>query len=207
MARIVKYKKISADAYEPVRATSGSAAFDICSCEDLEVPVGRTVLVGTGLSLEIPPGFEGQVRPRSGLSKKHSITIPNSPGTIDSDYRGEVKVLLSNGGYRPFSIEKGMRIAQLVIAEVPEFVFVESADDLTYTDRGDGGFGSTGVSSFEIENRRAVCPDCRVSFVTSYPPLETPVIPVVCSTCGKIMNSSDLVSAVKEFDRKYRAGD
>jgi dUTP pyrophosphatase len=104
---------------------------------------GLITLVPTGLALAIPPGYEGQVRPRSGLATKHAITVPNAPGTIDSDYRGELKVALMNLGKEPFTITHAMRIAQLVIAPVAQAHLVERTS-LDVTTRGKGGFGSTG---------------------------------------------------------------
>lgn len=105
---------------------------------------GERRLVATGLALELPPGIEGQVRPRSGLALRHGLTMPNAPGTIDSDYRGEVKVILQNGGTEPVAIARGDRIAQIVFAryEAPELVDTTALDEST---RGSGGFGSTGV--------------------------------------------------------------
>jgi dUTP pyrophosphatase len=128
----------------PHRATSHSAGYDVRSAEpDFHLPPGEIRSVGTGLLMELPPGVECQVRPRSGLAARHGITLPNSPGTIDPDYRGELKVLLQNGGPSPVLIQRGERIAQLVFArfECPE---VEESPDLTRTERGRGGFGSTG---------------------------------------------------------------
>ena len=104
---------------------------------------GARILVPTGLVLEIPPGWEGQVRPRSGLALRHGITLPNAPGTIDSDYRGELQVILANGGGEPFAIRRGDRIAQLVVAPVAKVEWVES-DELSASARESGGFGSTG---------------------------------------------------------------
>jgi len=129
----------------PSRQTTGSAGFDLASAEpDFVLAPGERRLVATGFVLEIPPGIEGQVRPRSGLALRHGLTLPNSPGTIDSDYRGEVKVILQNGGSEPVTIARGDRIAQLVFAryEVPELV---DATDLEASSRSAGGFGSTGV--------------------------------------------------------------
>lgn len=104
---------------------------------------GEVAAVPTGLRLEIPPGYEGQVRPRSGLALRHGIGIPNAPGTIDADYRGEVQVLLVNLGREPFTVRRGERIAQLVFAPVTR-VSLDVAEELTETRRGDGGFGHTG---------------------------------------------------------------
>jgi len=105
---------------------------------------GAPVLIPCGFAMALPPGWEGQVRPRSGLSTKHALTIPNSPGTIDSDYRGEVKVPLMNLGQEPYIVKHGVRIAQLVIAPVARAT-VQQVEDLDPTDRGAGGFGSTGT--------------------------------------------------------------
>ena len=129
----------------PSRQTTGSAGFDLASAEpDFVLAPGERRLVSTGLAVEIPPGIEGQVRPRSGLALRHGITMPNAPGTIDSDYRGEVRVILQNLGTEPVTIVRGDRIAQLVFAryETPELV---DATELEQSTRGTGGFGSTGV--------------------------------------------------------------
>lgn len=130
----------------PVYASAGSAGADLHAflSEPIELSVGERVLVPTGLKVQIPAGYEGQVRPRSGLAVKYGITVLNSPGTIDSDYRGEIKVLLANLGGESFRIENGARIAQLVIAPVTRAEF-EPVDTLDSSNRGDGGFGSTGV--------------------------------------------------------------
>ncbi len=112
--------------------------------DDFILQAGSRAAIPTGLVMEIPYGFEGQIRPRSGLALKHGITCLNSPGTIDSDYRGEVKVILANFGQEPVIISRGMRIAQLVIAAVTQVAVTEVAE-LTQTDRASGGFGSTGT--------------------------------------------------------------
>lgn len=116
---------------------------DLHAVEPMTLAPGAAVAVDTGLALAIPRGFEGQVRPRSGLAIKHSVTVVNAPGTVDSDYRGPVKVLLINHGREPFAINVGDRIAQLVIAPVIQAELVE-VDALSDTERGSGGFGSTG---------------------------------------------------------------
>ena len=129
----------------PSRRTSGAAGFDLASAEpDFVLAPGERRLVATGLAVELPSGVEGQVRPRSGLALRHGLTMPNAPGTIDSDYRGELKVILQNGGTAPVTIARGDRIAQLVFAryETPELVDVA---DLAESARGGGGFGSTGT--------------------------------------------------------------
>ena len=127
----------------PAYATDGAAGKDVLAAEDVVVPPGGRYAVATGYALAIPPGFEVQVRPRSGLALKHGITVPNTPGTIDSDYRGEVKVILINHGTEDFAIQRGDRIAQLVLAPVVQARW-DVVDQLDVTDRGAGGFGSTG---------------------------------------------------------------
>ena len=129
----------------PSRATAQAAGYDVRSAEtDLDLHPGEIRAVSTGLIMELPPGMECQVRPRSGLAARYGITLPNSPGTIDPDYRGELKVLLQNGGGEAVSIRRGERIAQLVFArfEAPDVLEVDS---ISQTDRGQGGFGSRGM--------------------------------------------------------------
>jgi dUTP pyrophosphatase len=127
----------------PAYATEGAAGLDVVAAEDLTLDPGKRQAVATGFAIAIPAGYEVQVRPRSGLALKHGITCLNTPGTIDSDYRGEVKVILANLGQEPFEVKRGERIAQLVPAPVlrADFHEVEELDD---TERGHGGFGSTG---------------------------------------------------------------
>jgi len=127
----------------PAYATAGAAGMDVVSAEDVTIAPGARHAVATGLAVAIPGGFEIQVRPRSGLALKHGITVPNTPGTIDSDYRGELKVILINHGSEPFAILRGDRVAQLVLAPVTRVGWVEAAE-LDETSRGAGGFGSTG---------------------------------------------------------------
>lgn len=129
----------------PSYQTPGSAGLDLCAAvpEAVRIEPGERRLVPTGLVIEIPPGFEGQVRPRSGLALKHGISIVNSPGTIDADFRGEVGIVLINHGKEAFVVEPLSRIAQLVIARVEQVLIVE-AESLTETSRGAGGYGSTG---------------------------------------------------------------
>lgn len=129
----------------PKISTEGSAGMDLYAAirEPLSLQPGARELVPTGLGLAIPTGYEGQVRPRSGLAVRFGLSIVNSPGTIDSDYRGEIKVPLINLGSEPMTINRGERIAQLVIAPVP-YVKLKEVSELSKTSRGDGGFGSTG---------------------------------------------------------------
>lgn len=127
----------------PAYATTGAAGMDILSAEDVVIAPQTRHAVATGLSVAIPAGYEIQVRPRSGLAFKHGICVPNSPGTIDSDYRGELKVILMNLGTQDFAIERGDRVAQIVLAPVTIAQWQE-VDVLDDTERGTGGFGSTG---------------------------------------------------------------
>jgi len=127
----------------PSYATDGAAGLDVVSAEELTLEPGQRHAVATGFAIAIPPGYEVQVRPRSGLALKHGITCLNTPGTIDEDYRGEVKVILANLGDEPFAVKRGERIAQLVPAPVLKARFRE-VETLGETQRGAGGFGSTG---------------------------------------------------------------
>jgi dUTP pyrophosphatase len=137
----------------PSRATEGSAGYDLCAAvqRDLVLAPGDRVLVPTGYRFAIPPGYEGQIRPRSGLALSHGILVPNAPGTIDSDYRGELRVILLNAGEKSYSIRRGDRIAQLVIAPVTAVEFSE-CDQLGATDRGEGGFGHSGRDTRRSES-------------------------------------------------------
>jgi dUTP pyrophosphatase len=130
----------------PVAKTAGSAGLDLAAAVDdaVLIPVGGRALIPTGFAIALPEGYEGQVRPRSGLAVQHGVTVLNAPGTIDADYRGEMKVPLINLGDAPFTVTRGMRIAQLVIAPVTAVRVVEVAE-LDATGRGAGGFGSTGT--------------------------------------------------------------
>jgi len=127
----------------PAYATEGAAGMDVVAAEDLDLAPGAPHAVSTGLSIAIPAGYEIQVRPRSGLALKHGVTVPNTPGTIDSDYRGELKVIMINLGPTSFSIRRGDRVAQLVLAPVTRGTWLE-VEELDATARGEGGFGSTG---------------------------------------------------------------
>ncbi len=135
---------VSEEGSLPEYATAGSAGMDLQACEEVVLQPGEVRAVGTGLRIALPEGYEAQVRPRSGLALKHGISIPNAPGTIDADYRGEVRVILINLGSEPFPIRRGDRIAQLVVAPVVRVEW-ECVGDLPETARGVGGFGSTGV--------------------------------------------------------------
>ena len=127
----------------PAYATDGAAGMDVLAAENMTLKTGQRHAVATGLAVAIPQGYEIQVRPRSGLALKHGITVPNTPGTIDSDYRGELKVILINHGADDFAIARGDRIAQLVLAPVTQAAW-EEVEELDDTARGAGGFGSTG---------------------------------------------------------------
>ena len=127
----------------PQKAHDDDAGFDIRSRVDMDLEPGIPHLVPTGIFMEIPVGYEAQVRPRSGLAAKHAITIPNSPGTIDAGYRGEVKVIMLNAGKEVFKIIRGDRIAQMLINKLPEIEIIE-VEELSDSTRGTGGFGSTG---------------------------------------------------------------
>jgi len=139
----LRVKRLTPSATLPRRAHPGDAGLDLCAAVDLDIPPGATRLVGTGLSLELPPGTEAQVRPRSGLALKYSVTVLNAPGTIDEGYRGEVSVILINHGPSVFEVKRGMRVAQLVVQPTLAVDVTDSAV-LSDTSRGQGGFGSTG---------------------------------------------------------------
>jgi dUTP pyrophosphatase len=141
----VRFQRLRASAQAPRYMSAGAAGLDLASAADapIEIPPGGRVAVPTGLAFAIPHGFEGQVRPRSGLARKFGVTVTNAPGTIDSDYRGEVQVLLANLGAEPYTVQPGDRIAQLVIAPVV-IAELEEASSLDDTTRGSGGFGHTG---------------------------------------------------------------
>lgn len=132
----------------PHYATAQSAGMDLCAAveEALTLEPGQRTLIPTGISIALPDGFEAQIRPRSGLAIKNGVTVLNSPGTIDADYRGEIKIILANLGTEPFVVERGMRVAQMVIAAYQQAAWVE-VEDLEKTERGAGGFGSTGVQA------------------------------------------------------------
>jgi dUTP pyrophosphatase len=138
-------RRLRDDAVVPARAYAGDAGLDLAACERVELPPGERALVGTGLAIAIPDGYAGFVQPRSGLAAKNGITVVNSPGLVDSGYRGELKVVLLNTDAREtFVVEPGMRIAQLVVLRVPEVDPIE-VDELPESERGVRGFGSTAV--------------------------------------------------------------
>jgi dUTP pyrophosphatase len=146
-APILEVHVLNADlASIPRYATEYASGLDLSAALEapMELPPGRHVSVPTGLAIALPPGYEGQVRPRSGLAAKHAVTVLNAPGTIDEDYRGEVRVLLVNLGDQPYLIQPGDRIAQLVVAPVMRVAVQRADDPLDQTARGAGGFGSTG---------------------------------------------------------------
>jgi dUTP pyrophosphatase len=136
-------QRLHADAVVPQRAYTGDAGFDLASCERVELGPGERALVGTGLAVAIPEGYAGFVQPRSGLAARHGLTVVNSPGLVDSGYRGELRVVLLNTDRtEPFVVEPGMRVAQLVVLPIPELELVE-VDELPSSERGVRGFGSS----------------------------------------------------------------
>lgn len=140
----VKFKKTHPDAVLPAYAKPGDAGLDVCACEAATLRPGEWCLVRTGLVMELPPGTEAQMRPRSGLALKYGVTLLNTPGTIDEGYRGEVGVILINLGQEEFAVRPGMRVAQMVIAPVLRVETSEVAE-VSASARGGGGFGSTGA--------------------------------------------------------------
>ena len=146
MIQQLRVTRLNPDARLPRYMSDAAAGLDLSACikAPFTIPPSARVLVPTGLSIQLPPGHEGQIRPRSGLAVKNGVTLLNTPGTIDEDYRGEVRVLLINLGHEPFTVEPGMRIAQLVVAPVTR-VEVEEVQELDHSERGAGGFGSTGA--------------------------------------------------------------
>ncbi len=149
-APVVRFRRLdgNADLPIPAYATAGAAGFDLRAAVPGDAPLplrpGERLLVPTGFACAVPHGYEMQVRPRSGLAVKHGITVANSPGTVDSDYRGPLMVCLVNLGAEPFAIRRGDRIAQAVVAPAPQVTLIE-VDELDATVRGEGGFGSTGM--------------------------------------------------------------
>ena len=139
-------KRLSKEASLPKYETSGSSGMDLAANIETDVNInpGKTAIIPTGLALSIPKGFEVQIRPRSGLAARQKISVLNSPGTIDADYRGEIKVILINLGQELFKVEKGLRIAQMVVCPIVQATLKE-VSDLSETERGKGGFGSTGA--------------------------------------------------------------
>lgn len=145
---IVRLARLRPKARLPIYATEGAAGLDLSACLDgpIELEPGAFTAIPTGLAMALPSGYEAQIRPRSGLAARHGVTVLNSPGTIDCDYRGEIKILLINHGREPFTINDGDRVAQMVIAPAPQATLSEvSLESLEGTARGEGGFGSTGV--------------------------------------------------------------
>lgn len=137
------FKKFRKDAKKPAYQTEGSAGMDVCALDDFTIWTDDFTIVATGIGVELPCGYEIQVRSRSGLAAMHGVSVLNSPGTVDADYRGEIKVILYNHGPHTYQGRAGDRIAQLVVAKVEQPAMVE-VEELTETGRGDGGFGSTG---------------------------------------------------------------
>ncbi|AVQ99584.1 dUTP diphosphatase [Oceanobacillus sp. M65] len=143
MTYTLKVKLVDEEATLPFRANEGDAGMDLFSIEEKTIKAGESALVRTGIQIELPQGTEAQVRPRSGLALKHSVTVLNSPGTIDEGYRGEIKVILINHGKEDFQVLKQMRIAQMVVAPVAQINLVETVI-MSETARDKGGFGSSG---------------------------------------------------------------
>ncbi len=145
--KIIRLREKDADIPFPTYATEGAAGMDVCAAveNDYVIQPGETVLIPTGFAIELPVGYEAQIRPRSGLAIKHQIGILNTPGTIDSDYRGEVKIILTNFGKNSYTIRRGDRIAQMVVARYSK-VNWEEVKTLEDTARGAGGFGHSGIS-------------------------------------------------------------
>ncbi len=140
----IKVKKLNKDAILPHYEHEGDAGMDVYSAEDKIIKAGKRELISTGLAFEIPLGYEIQVRPKSGLALKHGLTLPNTPGTLDSGYRGELKILVLNLSDKNYRVEKGKKIAQLILAKY-EKAYVEEAEELSESERGSKGFGSTGL--------------------------------------------------------------
>jgi len=139
----LKVKKLNPAAVLPSYAREGDAGLDLCAVKSVVIEPGKSALVPTGIAIELPPGTEAQVRPRSGLALKHTLTVLNTPGTVDEGYRGEVGVILINHGANAFTVDAGMKIAQMVVSPRIQVAVVEVAE-LSDTQRGAGGFGSTG---------------------------------------------------------------
>ena len=139
-------KRLSKEVPLPKYETNGSSGMDLAANinANIDIVPGKTAIIPTGLALSIPKGFEVQIRPRSGLAANQKLSVLNTPGTIDADYRGEIKVILINLGQEPFKVEKGLRIAQMVVCPIVQAQLTE-VDDLNETERGKGGFGSTGA--------------------------------------------------------------
>jgi len=144
---LISFKKFDENKqfYEPAYQTDGASGMDLMSAVEVSIPSGKWAVVNTNLSVEIPRGYEIQIRPRSGLAAKHGITVLNTPGTVDSDYRGEIKVILFNVSNEDFLIKPGDRIAQMVLIKVERITLLKINSDLSKTGRGEGGFGSTGI--------------------------------------------------------------
>jgi len=144
MSTLIRFRMApDAGDLKPRKAHADDAAYDLCARENVTLPSGKPTLVPTGVFLELPAGFEAQIRPRSGLAVKQGLTLLNTPGTIDAGYRGEIQCIMFNTAETPFEVRRGDRIAQMVIARLPD-VTLEEAAELNETERASGGFGSTG---------------------------------------------------------------
>jgi dUTP pyrophosphatase len=154
MMSTIHVQKLVPEAMVPTYTSSGSSGADLYAVEESTIPAHGHALLSTGIAIAMPPGIEAQIRPRSGIALKHGVTVLNAPGTIDSDYRGEIKVILINHGEAPFSVKPGMRIAQIVFAHV-EQVHFEITDELESTERDGGGFGHSGITAAESKEQSA----------------------------------------------------
>jgi dUTP pyrophosphatase len=150
----VHIQKLVSEAIIPSYASKGASGADLCAIENMLIASGSRALVRTGIALAMPPGLEAQVRPRSGIALEYGVTVLNAPGTIDHDYRGEIKVILVNHGTKDFHVKKGMRIAQLVFSRVDRVRF-ERAARLDRTERNEGGFGHSGITAAKSKGQRA----------------------------------------------------
>jgi dUTP pyrophosphatase len=158
MISTIHVRKLVPEAMVPTYASSGSSGADLYAVEESTIPAHGHALLSTGIVIAMPAGMEAQIRPRSGIALKHGVTVLNAPGTIDSDYRGEIKVILINHGEGPFNVKPGMRIAQIVFSHV-EKVHFEITNELEPTERGGGGFGHSGITAAKSKEQSAKSKD------------------------------------------------
>ncbi len=199
----IKFKKLDARSVIPFKSNPGDAGLDLVAVENKTIFSGKYERVLTGLAVELPKGHEGQVRSRSGLASKHGLSVLNSPGTIDEGYRGEIGVILINHGDKPYTVNIGDKIAQLVISPVPEIQVLE-VEDLSDSVRGEGGFGSTGVN---VENKplilwgeSAVYFDKTITCVISYLPYNAKAT----ITLDKFNSSFEFILFANDIDYTYK---